>query len=172
MALIKCHECGSDVSSEAAACPKCGVKPKMPVKPARHLTKWEIVGGLGFGILMIAYMANHQDSPTTSAASQSSDCSTDLGCMINKGTVAAGLRCPDEIEKLAKHAVRWTDGSLEPKFSRGRWLGAAGGSITMIGDKAEFQNGFGAWTPVIYECDLNKEMTTVLDVRVREGRLP
>lgn len=28
MALMKCHECGSDVSSEAKTCPKCGVTPK------------------------------------------------------------------------------------------------------------------------------------------------
>jgi len=26
--MIKCHECGSDISSEAASCPKCGAKPK------------------------------------------------------------------------------------------------------------------------------------------------
>lgn len=28
MALMKCHECGSDVSSEAATCPKCGATPR------------------------------------------------------------------------------------------------------------------------------------------------
>jgi RNA polymerase subunit RPABC4/transcription elongation factor Spt4 len=28
MALMKCHECGSEVSSEAKTCPKCGAKPK------------------------------------------------------------------------------------------------------------------------------------------------
>lgn len=28
MALIKCHECGNNVSTEAAACPNCGAKPK------------------------------------------------------------------------------------------------------------------------------------------------
>jgi DNA-directed RNA polymerase subunit RPC12/RpoP len=170
MALIKCHECGSDVSSDAAACPKCGVKPKKPVKPMRSLGKWEVLGGLGIGILAIAYMANQQDAPAASAPSQA-DCSIDLACMLNKGTVAAGIRCPAEVEKLAKHLVRWTDGTLEPKFSRGRWLDPNAGSITMIGDKAEFQNGFGAWTPVVYECDLDKEMRNVLAVRVREGRL-
>jgi hypothetical protein len=31
MALINCHECGSPVSTEAKACPKCGAKPK-PIK--------------------------------------------------------------------------------------------------------------------------------------------
>ena len=28
MALVKCHECGGSVSTEAKACPQCGVKPK------------------------------------------------------------------------------------------------------------------------------------------------
>lgn len=28
MALIKCHECGSEVSTEAKTCPKCGATPK------------------------------------------------------------------------------------------------------------------------------------------------
>lgn len=30
MALMKCHECGYEVSSEAKACPKCGAKVKKP----------------------------------------------------------------------------------------------------------------------------------------------
>jgi rRNA maturation endonuclease Nob1 len=33
MALIKCHECGKDVSTEAEACPSCGAKPKAPETP-------------------------------------------------------------------------------------------------------------------------------------------
>lgn len=28
MALIKCHECGTDVSTEAKTCPQCGATPK------------------------------------------------------------------------------------------------------------------------------------------------
>lgn len=28
MALIKCHECGKEISDEAKTCPHCGVKPK------------------------------------------------------------------------------------------------------------------------------------------------
>lgn len=36
MALIKCKECGNDVSTEAKACPKCGAKVVVPraTKPA------------------------------------------------------------------------------------------------------------------------------------------
>jgi hypothetical protein len=86
--------------------------------------------------------------------------------------VVAAVYCKGEVGKLAKHSVRWTDGALEPKFSRMRWLDKDKALITFIGDKAEFQNGFGAYTPVIYECDLNQETNMVLDVRVSEGRLP
>lgn len=31
MALVKCHECHSEISSKAKACPKCGAKPRPPV---------------------------------------------------------------------------------------------------------------------------------------------
>lgn len=31
MALVPCRECGQQVSTEAAACPKCGAKPKQPI---------------------------------------------------------------------------------------------------------------------------------------------
>lgn len=172
MALVACHECGNQVSTEAITCPKCGVKPRKPEKPARQLKKFEIVAGLAGGILAIGYLASNHDAASVSADQRAAQCATDLACMINKGTIAAGLRCPSQIEKLAKHAVRWTDGSLGPKFSRGRWLDASQGMVTMIGDKAEFQNGFGAWTPVVYECDLNKDQNAVLAVRVKEGRLP
>lgn len=91
--------------------------------------------------------------------------------MGDKAVVAAGIYCKAPIERLAKHSVRWTDGTFETKFSRFRWTNKSVGQLTMIGDKAEFQNGFGAFTPVTYECDLGADGKTVLDVRVREGRL-
>ena len=96
----------------------------------------------------------------------------DLQCLGDNATVAAGLRCDDPIEAQAKYAVRWTDGLFEPKFSHFRWTNKKGGGLTMIGDKVEFQNGFGAWSPMIYECDMTGDGKTVLSARVREGRLP
>ena len=30
MALVKCHECGNQVSTEAKNCPQCGAKVKRP----------------------------------------------------------------------------------------------------------------------------------------------
>jgi len=69
------------------------------------------------------------------------------------------------------HSVRWTDGALETKFSKFRWADKEAATLTMVGDKVEFQNGFGAFTPMIYACDLAADGKTVLAVRAQEGRL-
>jgi hypothetical protein len=41
------------------------------------------------------------------------------------------------------------------KFSHFRWKDEARGVMAYIGDKIRFQNGFGAWQPHVYECDLD-----------------
>lgn len=57
------------------------------------------------------------------------------------------------------------------KFSHYRWKDAENGIVTVIGDKIKFQNGFGAWSNMIYECDVNPATEAVLDVRVSDGRI-
>jgi len=98
-------------------------------------------------------------------------CKADLQCWGDKHTITAGFLCDDYVEKLAKYSFEWTDGFLERKFSHFRWKDRARGTITFIGDKIRFQNGFGAWQNYIYECDLDPSAETVLDVRARPGRL-
>lgn len=100
-----------------------------------------------------------------------SKCQMDLQCWGDKHNVAAGVYCDDYVEKLAKYSHEWTDGMLEPKFSHFRWKDRSKGYITYIGDKIKFQNGFGAWQNYVYECDLDPETNTVLDVRAQPGRL-
>jgi hypothetical protein len=80
--------------------------------------------------------------------------------------------CKEPIERLAKYNHKWTDKFLEPKMSHYRWADVENNVVTFIGDKIQFQNGFGAFVPMVYECDLSADGKTVLDVRVREGRLP
>ncbi|MDO9571163.1 MAG: zinc ribbon domain-containing protein [Hydrogenophaga sp.] len=100
------------------------------------------------------------------------ECQKSLPCIGEKLVISAGYKCPAQIEKLASHSVKWVDGTLEPKFSRYRWSGSQLDVVTLLGDKAQFQNGFGAYTNVIYECDMSiGEEPTVLGVRVQEGRL-
>jgi hypothetical protein len=122
---------------------------------------------------MWAVYDRREKTPAETAAVKAETCSKgDLQCLGNQGIAAAGVYCAREVEKLASHSVKWKDGAFETKFSRFRWHDMEKGEITYIGDKAEFQNGFGAYTPVIYECDIAADEKTVLDVRVQEGRLP
>jgi hypothetical protein len=104
------------------------------------------------------------------AAEKEAACKADLQCLGDRLGVAAAVHCVNPVEKMAKNSMRWTDETLEPKFSHFRW-GPSKQSVTMIGDKAQFQNGFGAHVNVVYECDLSPDGERVLDVRVREGRL-
>lgn len=85
--------------------------------------------------------------------------------------MAAGVYCKDSVEKLAQYSSRWTDGTFETKFSHFRWLNEEQATITFIGDKIEFQNGFGAYQTHTYECEFDPESKTILDVRASPGRL-
>jgi len=56
MALIKCFECGKEVSDKATACPNCGAPPSgvktrqrrdnTPVRVVRAGWRWEVIGAL------------------------------------------------------------------------------------------------------------------------------
>ncbi|EIC20853.1 hypothetical protein Thi970DRAFT_04520 [Thiorhodovibrio frisius] len=105
------------------------------------------------------------------ARAEAEACKKDLQCWGDKHTVMAGFRCDNHVERLAKYAFEWTDGFLEPKFSRFRWKSKESGVITYIGDKIRFQNGFGAWQNYVYECDLDPISEVVHDVRASPGRL-
>lgn len=104
-------------------------------------------------------------------AAEAAACKQDLQCLGDKGLISATVRCPREVERLAKNSMKWTDKTFDVKFSHFRWKNQKEGEVTFIGDKAQFQNGFGAYVNVVYECDLNAAQDKVLDVRVREGRL-
>lgn len=174
MALIKCRECGTEVSSKAAACVKCGAPVKKRMSKGAETGAGLVVVGLVGWILVEIFSGSstRPETPEKTAQTEVACKSDDIQCLGDKGVVAASVYCKDEVERLATHTVKWTDGTFEMKFSRFRWADKAAGTITYVGDKAEFQNGFGAFTPVIYECDLAKDNKTVLDVRAREGRLP
>ena len=173
MALQKCHECGNDVSSEAKTCPKCGapVVPPPKVETKQEKVIGNIVAALIIGATIFYFASGNSDSKTDSKKAENECAAADLSCLANKGVIAAGVYCKDAVERFALHSVRWTDGTFDMKFSRFRWANEADGTITYIGDKVEFQNGFGAYSPMIYECDLAKDGKTVMAARVHEGRL-
>lgn len=173
MALKPCKECKKEVAANAPTCPHCGVK-----NPG-VTTKDMFIGLAGLcvivGIAVVACSDSDEEKSAAAAKRAEADaaCMKDLQCLGDKGMVAAGIKCPQHIEKLAKGAVKWTDGTLEPKFSRFRWKDEKNGIVTQIGDKVQFQNGFGAYVNVVYTCDLDMKngQTEVLSVTANEGRL-
>ena len=62
MALIKCKECGNDISKKAAACPKCGAV----AKKKTSVITW-IIGGI-FAIGVIGAVQNSVKTGSSSAA--------------------------------------------------------------------------------------------------------
>jgi len=98
-------------------------------------------------------------------------CRQDLQCWAGKYSLDASGRCRRPIERLAQFDMRWTDGWTETKFPRIRWENQDEGRITYIGDKAQFQNGFGAWQNVIYSCTYDPATDSAIDVTVTPGRL-
>lgn len=98
-------------------------------------------------------------------------CRADINCVVDQATTVARRDCVGQIEREARYAVEWTDGWTEPKFSKYRWDDEKAGIMTVVGDRVRFQNGFGAWVPMIYECDILVPLKAVVEVRVKEGRL-
>lgn len=109
----------------------------------------------------------------TDTAQEISDaeCRLSLECWGERHSIRAAILCDDHIANLARNNYEWTDGWLEPKFSRYRWNDRAAGELTYIGDKIQFQNGFGAWIIHTYECDLSGDGQTPLAVRAEPGQL-
>jgi len=65
MALVECHECGNEISTEAKTCPKCGAKNRHLKKPSvlRHIVGLIILAGLiywVYGYMKSSWIPNCQ----------------------------------------------------------------------------------------------------------------
>jgi len=98
-------------------------------------------------------------------------CRGDLDCWAGKWRSRAGFDCQRPIELLAKNNFEWTDGFLEPKLTKVRWLNEAAGTLRFFGGAIKFQNGFGAWIIHTYECDYDPASGVVLAVNAYPGQL-
>lgn len=172
MALKPCKECKKEISHTAPTCPHCGVK-NPGVSKSMGVFGWFVTVLV---LIAVIKSCSSDDGQKETAKSEpkisDAECLKDLSCIGNKGTITAGVKCPRQIESLAKADVKWTDGTFEPKFSRFRWKDEKESIVTHIGDKAQFQNGFGAYINVIYTCDLDMKQGQgeVVGVDVFEGR--
>ncbi|MDD0980700.1 hypothetical protein [Pseudomonas shahriarae] len=170
MALKPCKSCKHTVDTSAKTCPNCGV-----ANPG--VSTGSAIGGLIFLVIIIAIVVSMCSGGESDKADDKKTkvdeaaCRKDLQCAGDKYGIAASIYCKDPVSRLAKYTSRWTDGTFETKFSHFRWLNQEQGTLTFIGDKIEFQNGFGAFQRHTYECDFNPVNNQVLDVRARPGQL-
>lgn len=171
MALTSCKSCKQQVDTTAKTCPHCGV-----ANPG--VTTGSIIGGLValvfIGIIVVKCVGGGDDDAAAAPEQAKVDdatCVQTLQCWGDKHSISGGVYCKDPVEKLAKFTARWTDGTFETKFSHFRWLDQSKGTLTLIGDKIEFQNGFGAYQGHVYECDFDPATNQVLAVRASPGRL-
>lgn len=172
MALTPCKSCKHKVDTSAKVCPNCGVA-NPGVTAGQYLIGLLVVVGLIF-VGVKTCSGGGDDKPQAAAAQAVDDasCKQDLQCWGDKFSISASVYCKEPVTKLGKYSSRWTDSTFETKFSRFRWLNKDAGTLTYIGDKIEFQNGFGAFQKYIYECDFNPEGNLVLSVRAEPGQLP
>jgi hypothetical protein len=104
MALIKCKECGREISSQSASCPGCGAPVKSPIGPGR-----KILGVLV--ILFILWLVAHQPGNTSSNAPSSSPRPSVTPSEYKIGdTVAVGYM------GYMVRSVRWADRLTDNQF--------------------------------------------------------
>lgn len=104
MALIKCRECGSPVSTEAKACPYCGAKPQ-----ARASYLWLILGIPVGAIVLFLGVGFLNTSPEKSRARQAIDLCWDS---VDAQPLLSGSR--ELAAKTCKNMVR----DFESKYGR------------------------------------------------------
>lgn len=115
MALIKCKECGHEVSDKAKICPNCGAKPK-----ARR-TFLKYAGGF-LVLLLVLAMFKQPPTPSTSAAQAQTSQPEELlvNFDISLETMAGTLVCPLDtvLDNREGHGLQAAMKSRQEVFSR------------------------------------------------------
>lgn len=171
MALKPCKSCKHQVDTSAKTCPNCGVANPGVTAGQQFLGLVILAVIIGVGFTMCSSGKGDKAQADKPAQIDDATCRKDLNCWAEKKFVTASVHCKAPVEKLAKYSARWTDGTFDTKFSHYRWLNREQGTVTYIGDKVEFQNGFGAFQKYIYECDFNPATDVVMEVRAQPGQL-
>lgn len=99
---------------------------------------------------------------------EKTSCRDDLACWGEIATEVAAARCRKAVEAAARYRMEWTHGLMGGAFSGYRWADRERRFVTIVGDAARFENGFGAFLPVAYECDVDPGQGRLVDVRVTE----
>lgn len=176
MTQVQCKKCGVDVSVLAKSCSACGQS------DPGVTNKRKVIGGLvvAFAVAIgagIAFAPDRAEPTATTvgaaetAVANDEACRADLHCWSERQLVFAVGPCRRAVEKMAQHSAKWTDTVSQSKFSRSAWRDEAEGVIVYMGDRVQFQNGFGAYQNHAYTCVWDSKKQEVIEVAGKQGAL-
>ncbi len=100
------------------------------------------------------------------------ECQLDANCSAKKAfTGEASVNCQNSIEHMAKYRFKWTDGWLGSKFGLVIWKDVSRTILHAAGGHLELENGFGAWQPYRYICEIRIANGQILAIQMAPGRL-
>lgn len=123
--------------------------------------------GMCTAILVTTDVEPEDDGPPpTPTADSRVACLQDIDCVVDKSgwKIDAQLACKPHIEDAALYAVNWTDGWGESIFNRAALQPPDFDNIKYSGSKVRFQNVFGVWLPMQYQCVYDPINEVVLSV--------
>mgnify|MGYP001382673009 CR=1 FL=1 len=133
MALVKCKECGSEVSTKADACPKCGAKVKKGMGCGSLLV-------ICLGVLIVVAIAT-PSSPSSSAPSSSSSSSTPSKPreIVENSAWDGSVR---QVERYLKSNLKDPDSYQSIEWSA---VSKSSGGGFMVRHKYRAKNSFGGY---------------------------
>ena len=180
MAMVKCRECGQEVSDQAETCPHCGIK-----HPKKKANGCLIIIGLLVLFVIIIVVGGNSGSNSASgggqnSASQPSQSSSESACssdwhtckdnadLVNNSSIWADIQsaCRDKVNSEVQYG--------EPKWP-GIWSGGAfdsyipgtsyieTGIAVAVEKDVQIENAFGAMVHSTAVCRYDLNSMTVLD---------
>ena len=114
MALIKCKECGHEVSKKADKCPNCGA----PIK--KQTSGCAMLFAIISVVVLVTYIATLSDSSTSSSSGSSGSSSTSSKAPVNK---------PDVIEAWTVDPLDYRIVNIEKSMKGGSYLWIGGKAV-------------------------------------------
>lgn len=169
---LPCKKCQTPLTKDILKCPECGKL--FPVFNGSEIFVLSMIIAALFGIMHSLFTGTPLEGGKTpeEIAAANEACRKDLHCWADKN-VHLTYPCFDSIEKEAKYIYEWTSEGEHAfqRFNKYGWIDREKGIILYAGDMIRFQNGFGAWQPVTYTCQLDTQSQKILSVNVVAGRL-
>jgi hypothetical protein len=185
MSLIPCPECTKEISSQASSCPHCGAPAKANATAAAPAKKTRKSHPISYAVLALIVIAGiwayfdgskkEEEQAAAAAAAKDAACATDLQCSGDKYQRDAEGECRPLLQAKGKAIAKWDfklgeGGMFDFLLERFRWTDDTKTQLVYTGSRAKFQNGFGAWQQVDYECRFDIASKKAVDASFKAPR--